>query len=100
MEVHFYSDPYAFYQVVKSFLMEHPVENNLIIGILDRISENALTYGDRPPVLATVSHNNEIVLVSTRTPPWNSILSYTESLDAVDFFAEKLVEKDLKLLEY
>jgi len=94
MEVHFYSDPYAFYMVVKSFLMEHPVENNLIIGILDRISENAATYGDRPPVLATVSRNNEIVLISTRTPPWNSILSYTENLDAVDFFAEELMKKD------
>ncbi|MHA1453295.1 MAG: GNAT family N-acetyltransferase [Promethearchaeota archaeon] len=80
--------------VVKSFLMEHPVENNLIIGILDRISENAATYGDRPPVLATVSRNNEIVLISTRTPPWNSILSYTENLDAVDFFAEELMKKD------
>ncbi len=76
--------------------MEHPVENNLIIGILDRISEDASTYGDRPPILAVVSHNNEIILVSTRTPPWNSILSYTDNLDAVEILAEELVKKDPK----
>ena len=94
MEVHFYPDPYAFNKVVKPFLMKHPVKNNLIIGILENISKDANTYSGIPPILAVVSHNNEIVLVSSRTPPWNSILSYTENLDAVDFFAIELSKKD------
>ena len=94
MEVHFYSDPYTFYKIVKPFLMKHLVKNNLIIGILERVTENASTYGNFPPILAVVSHENKIVLVSTRTPPWNSILSYTENLDAIEFFAAELSKKD------
>jgi predicted GNAT family acetyltransferase len=94
MEVHFYSDPYTFNKIVQPFLMRHPVRNNLILGILDKISQDISTYGDRSPILAVVSHNNEIVLVSTRTPPWNSILSYTENLDAVEFITTELIKKD------
>lgn len=94
MEIHFYSDSFTFNKIVTPFLQKYPVKNNLILGILDTIAKNPLNYGDIHPVLAIVSHNNEIVLVSCRTPPWNSILSFTENFDAVEFFASELLKRD------
>jgi len=94
MEVIFYSNPEEFTRIVKPFLMKKEVENNLMIGILDRISLDLNNYGSERAILGLVKDKNDIVLVSIRTPPWNSILSYTENLDAVDFFVDELSKVD------
>ncbi len=94
MEVQFYTEITEFFKQVKPFLNDFPVENNLIYGILERIVKNPQIYGEDAPVLALVRDHDNIVLVSIRTPPWNTILSYTEHLDAVDAFTEELAKKD------
>ncbi|MBN2157001.1 MAG: GNAT family N-acetyltransferase [Candidatus Lokiarchaeota archaeon] len=96
MDIRFYSDPIVFVSTVKTYLHEHPIENNLIIGILNQIVKDPLTYGPTSPILTEIRNQGKIVLVATRTPPWNTILSYTENLKAVGFLATELMKKDPK----
>jgi uncharacterized protein len=74
---------------VISFLEEYEAENNLVLGILQSLSEK-----DNPPLLmATVLKNNKIGLVLLQTIPRQIILSKSVSLTSkeIHIIGEKLI---------
>ncbi|UCD02573.1 MAG: GNAT family N-acetyltransferase [Promethearchaeota archaeon] len=77
--------------------MKNEAENNLIFSILNTIKINPKRYGEEKPILITVSENNELKLVSLRTPPYNQLLSYTDDLKSIDILAETLLQKKMDL---
>ena len=98
MEIHYYEDIKVFKDLVTPFLLQFEVENNLLFGILDRLENNINTYSDtEEPIFITISKNNEIKLVSIRTPPHNQLLSFTKNLDAIKFLVEELAKKKVDL---
>ncbi|MFX0030600.1 MAG: GNAT family N-acetyltransferase [Candidatus Hermodarchaeota archaeon] len=86
----FYKDINEFYDIVLPFLLKKEVENSLQISILNALKINMERYGKEPPILCTVSINDEIKLVSFRTPPYNQVLSYTDELKTIDILIDTL----------
>ncbi|MHA2297183.1 MAG: GNAT family N-acetyltransferase [Candidatus Hodarchaeales archaeon] len=89
-----YTEIEEFYSTCSTFLKEHEAENNLIWGILKTLRTNIHAYDpERTPELVAVFENEEVVLVSIRTPPYNQIVSYTDKKEAipvlVDFLAKR-----------
>ncbi len=97
MELKFYEDINNFYNLVYDFLIKKEAENNLIFSILNIIKINPKRYGEEKPILITVSENNDLQLVSLRTPPYNQLLSYTDDLKSIDILAKTLLQKKMEL---
>jgi predicted GNAT family acetyltransferase len=97
MEVNFYEDIIEFYNLVLEFLLRNEAENNLLFSILNAIKDNPKRYGEEKPILITVSDNNEIKLVSLRTPPYNQILSNTDNIKSIEELTNALLQMNLEL---
>jgi len=97
MKVEFYEDINEFTYLVFPFLLKNEAENNLLFMILNSIKENLYRYGDYKPYLITLSENDDIKLVSIRTPPYNQLISYTEDLKTIDILAEELIKNKVDL---
>ena len=97
MNVEFYEDINEFIDFIFPFLLNNEAENNLLFMILNTLKENISRYGDSKPYLITVSDNDEIKLVSIRTPPYNQLISYTDELNTIDFMIEALFKKNVDL---
>lgn len=97
MKVLFFEDINVYYNRVCSFLIKQEAENNLLFSILNTIKMNPTRYGEDKPFLIIVKENNEIKLMSLRTPPYNQVLSYTEDFKSIDFLADILIQKSMKL---
>ncbi|MFX1338877.1 MAG: GNAT family N-acetyltransferase [Promethearchaeota archaeon] len=94
MKVEFYEDINEFIDLAFPFLLKNEAENNLAFMILNSLKENLHRYGDYKPHLITVSENDEIKLISFRTPPYNQFISYTDILITVDLLIEELIKKN------
>ena len=81
MKVRFYDDITEFCNLAIPFLLEKEAENNLPLGILNAIKGDPYRYGESKPVLVSVLDDNQLKLISLRTPPFNQILSFTDDLD-------------------
>jgi RimJ/RimL family protein N-acetyltransferase len=89
----FYDDINQYYELVYPFLLKREVENGLPLSLIDTLKKDIERYGEDPPVLCTVNRDDNIILISLRTPPYNQILSYTEDLEAIDILIKKLNRK-------
>lgn len=88
----FYKDIDEYYEIALPFLLKKEVENSLQLSILSALKKNIERYGNIHPILSTVSIDDEIKLVSFRTPPYNQILSYTDELKIIDVLVDALVK--------
>ncbi|MFX1281261.1 MAG: GNAT family N-acetyltransferase [Promethearchaeota archaeon] len=93
----FYTNIDEFYEIVLPFLLKNEVENSLQISILNALKINIERYGNIHPILSTVSVDDEIKLVSFRTPPYNQVLSYTAELKTVDILIDALGKKESEI---
>ncbi len=97
MEVKFYEDINEFYELVFEFLVKREAENNLLFSILNTIKVNPLRYGEDKPILITVNEFDEIKLIALRTPPYNLLLSFTDTLHSVTSLTKELLKRDMDL---
>ncbi|MFW9867493.1 MAG: hypothetical protein ACFFEN_15460, partial [Candidatus Thorarchaeota archaeon] len=86
----FYDDINQYYELAYPFLLKREVENGLPLSLIDTLKKDIERYGEDPPVLCTVNKDDEIILISLRTPPYNQILSYTDDLEAIDILVDEL----------
>lgn len=97
MNVEFYEDVDKFNELVFPFLLKHEAENNLLFSILNVLKEDLYRYGDKKPTLSFIIENENIKLVSIRTPPYNQILSYTDNLETIDVLTDALMKKNMDI---
>ncbi len=97
MKLEFYEDINEFIGLVFPFLLKNEAKNNLLFSILNAIKENLHRYGDYKPSLISVMEDDDIKLVSIRTPPYNQLISYTEDLKTVDLLVEELLKNEVDL---
>ena len=97
MKVQFYADINKFYDIAFPFLIEHEVENGLLLAILNTLKNNIHNYGEQLPLLLALTEGNEIKLICLRTPPHDLLLSYTEDLDSIEILVKSLIEKKVEL---
>lgn len=93
LEARFYDDINEFYDIAFPFLLKREVENGLQLSILNSLKKNIERYGEEPPVLCTVNENDDIKLISLRTPPYNQVLSYTDDLETIDLLINALIKR-------
>ncbi|UCE14254.1 MAG: GNAT family N-acetyltransferase [Candidatus Heimdallarchaeota archaeon] len=95
MDVKFYSDVVNFSELCYSFLAKHEAKNNLLFGILNTLKRNIHAYGSlERPRLITITKDEEIKLISIRTPPYNQLLSYTDDLESISVLVDTLSTKE------
>lgn len=89
MHITRFSDPTAFYQRVKPFLVAHEAEHNLLLGIIGNLMQDLGDYTE-PPYLALVERDSQVVAVILRTPPFNLLVSMVavEDREALRLVAE------------
>ena len=99
MQIHYYSEITAFKNLVTPFLLQYEAENNLILGLLERLEQNVYTFSEtEKPVLIAIKRNNQLELVSIRTPPkHNQLLSYTENLETIKFLVDEMAKTTMDL---
>ncbi len=82
----------AFLDTAQEALLRHEAENNLILGITNRVRDGG-SYGADPPLFLTVEDGGKIVSAAIRTPPYNLILHCDrDRLDALDAIVDHLIE--------
>ena len=97
MNVRSYPDAAAFLAVAEGPLLREEARNNLILGIADRV-RNGRSYGEEPPVYATVDAERELVAAAIRTPPFPLIVYCDDArLDALDPLVDHLLIADPQL---
>ena len=90
----FHSDIEAFCNLCFPFLLINEAANNLLFGILNNLKINLQTYSkEYQPVLISITDNEEIKLVSIRTPPFNQVISFTEDLSTIPLLVEELSQE-------
>lgn len=97
MNVEFHEDIERFNELTIPFLLKNEAENNLLLAILNSLKENLYTYGDFPPILISISDNEEIKLISLRTPPFGLVLSYTNDDNTIPALVKELLKRNLDL---
>jgi predicted GNAT family acetyltransferase len=97
MKVEFYEDVRKFNELVFPFLLNCEAENNLLFSILNVLKEDLYRYGDKKPTLSFITENDNIKLVSIRTPPHNQILSYTDNLQTIDVLVDSLIKRNINI---
>jgi uncharacterized protein len=88
MSLEYFTDAATFTQQAQPFLLEHEAENSLLLGLLDRIANNALRF-PITPMLALLREGESVVAAVVRTPPHNIVLPVMD-LAAVDSLARAL----------
>jgi predicted GNAT family acetyltransferase len=82
-----------FLQRAEAFLMTREVANCVPLGIANqmRLYPNRVT---RPPYLATVEHDGQVLAAAAMTPPMRLVLAFTESREALNALAEDVASVD------
>ncbi len=81
-----YEQASEFLEKCGDLLMQHEAENNLIIGLANRLKHNPSAYSSTP-FFSTVEEENKIILAALMTPPHNILLSNFTN-DAIDALQE------------
>lgn len=72
-------------------MLKNEAKNNLLFGILNNLKQNPQTYSEEhSPILISITEDDELKLVSIRTPPYNQVISYTEDLETIPMLVEEL----------
>ncbi|MHC0064682.1 GNAT family N-acetyltransferase [Nostoc sp. UIC 10890] len=83
-----------FWHCTQAYLLQHQVENNVLLSILHTLLHNPERYLGKP-YLAIVQTSGEIVAVAIRTPPQKLILSKAQNIDALRLIAQDLRQEQL-----
>ena len=98
MEIEYHQNVNEFLALCKPFLIRHETENNLLFGILNNLRNDIHHYNEElTPELILITKENELLLVAIRTPPFNQLISYTESLETISFLVDELIKKGTSL---
>jgi len=97
LEIKFHDKIKEYFEIVFEFLVNREAENILLFSILNAIKINPSRYGEDKPILITVTDNEEIKLVALRTPPYNLVISYTDTLDSITSLTKELIKKKIEL---
>ncbi len=89
-----YDDVIKFQAVVIEHLKRYEAENNLIIGLLDTLSQNKYHYSDIEPLLLVIYNEDKLSSVSIMTPPYNIIVSKAENQD-LELLANYIYERKI-----
>jgi predicted GNAT family acetyltransferase len=82
-----------FLQRAEAFLVAREVENCVPLGIANQLR----LYPDRvtrPPYLATVEHDGQVLAAAAMTPPMRLVLAFSESREALNALAEDVASVD------
>ncbi len=97
MKAQFHEDISIFSDLAFPFLLNHEVENGLILTILNSLKRNIHRYGVEQPLLLTLTKGNDVKLISIRTPPHDLLISYTDKLVTIEVLVEYLLKRKEKL---
>ncbi|MHA1944823.1 MAG: GNAT family N-acetyltransferase [Candidatus Hodarchaeales archaeon] len=98
MEIEYHKNVNEFLRLCTPFLIRYETENNLLFGILNNLRKDIHHYSkEETPELILITEEEEIVLVTIRTPPFNQLLSYTKNLETIDFLVDELIKKETTL---
>jgi len=97
MKAKFYEDISIFSNLALPFLLNHEVENGLILTKLNSLKKNIYRYGGDLPLFLTLTKGNEVKLITIRTPPHDLLISYTDELDTIEILVESLLKRKKKL---
>ena len=75
-------DAAGFDAAAGGFLGAREAEHNLMLGLLGRLLDEPLLYGEEPPYFAVVEDGGRVVGAALRTPPHVLILSESEDASA------------------
>ncbi|HEY6056522.1 MAG TPA: GNAT family N-acetyltransferase [Candidatus Limnocylindrales bacterium] len=81
-----------FLAVAGDFLVAREAESNLLLGIAGTLRDHPQVYPE-PPYLAVVSDQSGVVLVAIRTPPFDLVLSDTNTPDALHSVVEDVARR-------
>lgn len=87
MKLTLFKNAIAFRDRTQSYLLCHPAEHNLLLGIQSSLVRIPAAF-PIPPDLFIVESFGEIQAMGTRTPPYNFVLSKVLDLKALDIIAE------------
>lgn len=93
----FYKDINEFYEIAVPFLLANEIENSLQLMLLNNLKKNINRYGDVTPILCAIYEDDNIKLISLRTPPYNQVLSYTNDLKTIDLLVDALNKQNAEL---
>ncbi|MCC5651349.1 GNAT family N-acetyltransferase [Nostoc sp. XA013] len=94
MQLHKFDNIQEFWDCTQAYLLQHQVENNLLLSILHTLLHNPERYVGKP-YLAIVQTNGEILAVAIRTPPQKLILSKAQNMDTLRLIAQDLRQEQL-----
>ncbi len=98
LNIKFHPNLSEYYEYVFPFLLKHEAENNLLIGILNTLKNDIHSYSkEDSPVFISLESNNELELVSIRTPPFNQLISFTNNLRTIDILVKELNKKNMEI---
>ncbi|WP_375500409.1 GNAT family N-acetyltransferase [uncultured Nostoc sp.] len=94
MQLHRFDNIQEFWHCTQPYLLQHQVENNVLLNILHTLLHNPERYLGKP-YLAIVQTSGEILAVAIRTPPQKLILSKAQNMDALRLIAQDLRQEQL-----
>ncbi|MBE8999868.1 MULTISPECIES: GNAT family N-acetyltransferase [unclassified Nostoc] len=94
MQLHKFDNIQEFWDCTQAYLLQHQVENNVLLNILHTLLHNPEHYLGKP-YLAIVQTSGEILAVAIRTPPRKLILSKAQNIDALRLIAQDLRQEKL-----
>lgn len=94
MQLHRFDNIQEFWHSTQSYLLQHQVENNVLLSISHTLLHNPERYLGKP-YLAIVQTSGQILAVAIRTPPQKLILSKAQNMDALRLIAQDLRQEQL-----
>ncbi|MEH1854576.1 MAG: GNAT family N-acetyltransferase [Nostoc sp.] len=94
MQLNRFDNIQEFWHCTQAYLLQHQVENNVLLSILHTLLHNPERYLGKP-YLAIVQTSGEILAVAIRTPPQKLILSKAQNMDALQLIAQDLRQEQL-----
>ena len=89
MEIRRYDNANDFYKRAERFLTGHEAEHNLLLGICAGLIAHPERQ-ERPPYLATVEAEGEIVAATVMTPPRGPVLARVDAPEALPLLVDDL----------
>lgn len=96
MKLHRFEQVNLFYEKVKDYLLTHPAEHNLLLGIIQTLIDYPQRYNSTP-YLASVESDEKIVAVAIRTPPYGLVLSQITEDKAIRLIAQDLYQNKVEV---
>ncbi len=96
MKLHRFEQVNPFYEKTQDYLLIHPAEHNLLLGIIQTLIEHPQRYNS-VPYLVAVESDKKIVAVAIRTPPYGLVLSRITDEKAINIIAQDLEQNKVEL---